>query len=67
MQQKIIDVLDTADRVHIVGTNGNRTDLYVKIHELKEPSKETAFENLSLIHIYESGEWWHYNDKGEWW
>ena len=34
-----------ADRVHIVGTNGNRTDLYVKIHELKEPSKETAFEN----------------------
>ena len=45
MQQKIIDVLDTADRVHIVGTNGNRTDLYVKIHELKEPSKETAFEN----------------------
>ena len=36
MQQKIIDVLDTADRVHIVGTNGNRTDLYVKIHELKE-------------------------------
>ena len=45
MQQKIIDVLDTADRVHIVGTNGNRTDLFVKIHELKEPSKETAFEN----------------------
>ena len=49
MQQKIIDVLDTADRVHIVGTNGNRTDLYVKIHELKEPSKETAFENCVLM------------------
>ena len=31
MQQKIIDVLDTADMVHIQGTNGNRTDLYVKI------------------------------------
>lgn len=45
MQQKIIDVLDTADRVHIVGTNGNKTDLYVKIHELKDPAKETAFEN----------------------
>ena len=45
MQQKIIDVLDTADRVHIVGTNGNKTDLYVKIHELKNPDKETAFEN----------------------
>nr|WP_317353716.1 aminopeptidase [uncultured Agathobacter sp.] len=45
MQQKIIDVLDTADRVHIVGTNGNKTDLYVKIHELENPDKETAFEN----------------------
>lgn len=45
MQQKIIDVLDTADRVHIVGTNGNKTDLYVKIHELEKPDKETAFEN----------------------
>ena len=45
MQQKIIDVLDTADRVHIVGTNGNKTDLYVKIHPLSDPSKETAFEN----------------------
>lgn len=45
MQQKIIDVLDTADRVHIVGTNGNKTDLYVKIHDLENPEKETAFEN----------------------
>jgi leucyl aminopeptidase (aminopeptidase T) len=45
MQQKIIDVLDTADRVHIVGTNGNRTDLYVKIYDLTDPAKETAFEN----------------------
>jgi leucyl aminopeptidase (aminopeptidase T) len=45
MQQKIIDILDTADRVHIVGANGNKTDLYVKIHELSDPSKETAFEN----------------------
>ena len=45
MQQKIINVLDTADRVHIVGTNGNKTDLYVKICELANPQKETAFEN----------------------
>ena len=45
MQQKIIDVLDTADRVHIKGCNGNRTDLYVKIHPLSDPTKETAFEN----------------------
>lgn len=45
MQQKIIDVLDTADRVHIKGCNGNRTDLYVKIHPLSDPARETAFEN----------------------
>lgn len=45
MQQKIIDVLDTADKVHIVGTNGNKTDLYIKIYDLADPSKETAFEN----------------------
>ena len=45
MQQKIIDVLDTADMVHIQGTNGNRTDLYVKIYPLSDPAKETAFEN----------------------
>ncbi|MCI6244099.1 MAG: aminopeptidase [Lachnospiraceae bacterium] len=45
MQQKLIDVLDTADRVHIKGANGNHTDLYVKIHPLSDPEKETAFEN----------------------
>jgi hypothetical protein len=45
MQQKIIDILDTADRVHIVGTNGNKTDLTIKIHELADPERETAFEN----------------------
>lgn len=45
MQQKIIDLLDTADRVHIVGANGNKTDLYVKIWDIEHPDKETAFEN----------------------
>lgn len=45
MQQKIIEVLDTADRVHITGKNGNSTDLYVKIYPLADPGKETAFEN----------------------
>lgn len=45
MQQKIIEVLDTADRVHITGKNGNCTDLYVKIYPLSDPAKETAFEN----------------------
>lgn len=45
IQQKLIDVLDTADRVHIKGKNKNHTDLYVKIHPLTDPTKETAFEN----------------------
>lgn len=45
IQQKIIDVLDTADQVHITGKGKNRTDLYVNIWKLKDPAKETAFEN----------------------
>ena len=45
MQQKIIDVLDTAKQVHILGENGNKTDLYVSICQLANPEKETAFEN----------------------
>ena len=45
MQQKIIDVLDLAEKVHILGTNGNKTDLYVSIYPLQNPEKETAFEN----------------------
>lgn len=45
MQQKIIDVLDLADHVHIKGKGKNHTDLTVKIHPLADPAKETAFEN----------------------
>ena len=45
MQQIIIDVLDTAEYVEVKGMNGNRTDLKVALHELKDPSKETNFEN----------------------
>lgn len=45
MQQKIIDVLDEADKVHITGKGANKTDLYVNIWKLNDPAKETAFEN----------------------
>ena len=45
MQQKIIDVLDQAEKVHITGKNGNKTDLYVSIWPLKDATKESAFEN----------------------
>lgn len=45
MQQIMIDVLDQAERVHITGRGTNKTDLYVNIWKLKDPKKETAFEN----------------------
>ena len=45
MQQKMIDVLDLAQSVHVTGKGGNRTDLWIRIHPISDPSKETAFEN----------------------
>lgn len=45
IQQKIIDVLDTAEYVHIKGKGANQTDIKVKLHTLKNPKKETNFEN----------------------
>ncbi|MBR4027442.1 MAG: aminopeptidase [Lachnospiraceae bacterium] len=45
MQQKMIDALDKAEKVHILGKDGNKTDLYVSIYPLANPQKETAFEN----------------------
>ena len=44
-QQKIIDALDKADTVRVIGGKNNKTDLTIKLHELKDPSKETNFEN----------------------
>lgn len=45
MQQKLIDVLDTAERVHIKGAGANKTDLYVTTYPLTDPKKQTSFEN----------------------
>ncbi|MBR2274575.1 MAG: aminopeptidase, partial [Lachnospiraceae bacterium] len=45
IQQKLIDALDRAKEVRILGRNGNRTDLTVKLWELKNPETETIFEN----------------------
>lgn len=45
IQQTMIDVLDTADHCEIKGMNGNRTDLCVNLWKLKDPAKETIFEN----------------------
>lgn len=45
MQQLIINCLDKGKYVHIVGNNGNKTDLCVSLAELKDPEHETIFEN----------------------
>ena len=44
-QQIIIDALDKAEYVHIRGCNDNKTDLKVAMWKLKNPEKETNFEN----------------------
>ncbi len=45
IQQHIIDALDHADYVEIKGTNGNTTDLKVKIMPIEDYDKQTVFEN----------------------
>lgn len=45
IQQKIIDTLDRADCVRIIGGGGNETDLKVSLIRLSDPEKQTKFEN----------------------
>ncbi len=45
VQQVLIDALDQGTSVHVLGGNGNRTDLTVQLHPLQDPEKETIFEN----------------------
>lgn len=45
VQQTIIDALDQGTSVHILGNNGNHTDLRVQLYKLNDPQKETIFEN----------------------
>ena len=45
VQQKMIDVLDMADYCEVKGCGENRTDLRVNLWKLKNPEKETIFEN----------------------
>lgn len=45
IQQTMIDVLDQGEFVHVKGKGKNRTDLYVKLCDLRNPEKETKFEN----------------------
>ncbi len=45
VQQRLIDVLDTAAFCRVRGTGGNRTDLTVRLRQLENARKETVFEN----------------------
>lgn len=45
VQQCIIDTLDKGSSVHILGMNGNITDLFVSLIDINNPEKETKFEN----------------------
>ncbi len=45
IQQRIIDVLDQGDQVHVLGAGKNHTDITVNLYELNDPSSETIFEN----------------------
>ena len=45
VQQIIIDALDQGEYVHVLGKNGNETDLKIQLYRLQNPEKETVFEN----------------------
>lgn len=45
MQQKMIDTLDQGKYVIVRGMNGNKTNLKVTLHTLRDPEKQTNFEN----------------------
>lgn len=45
VQQKLIDALDQGKEVRILGRGCNHTDLTVRLFELRDPDKETIFEN----------------------
>lgn len=45
IQQSIIDVLDKGEYVHVKGKGANKTDIMVKLQEIRDPNKETLFEN----------------------
>ena len=45
VQQTLINALDQGEYVRILGRGGNRTDMTVQLFRLKDPAKETIFEN----------------------
>ncbi len=47
VQQIIIDELDKAVEVRVLGRGTNKTDMTVQMHNLENPEKETNFENCT--------------------
>lgn len=45
VQQNIIDALDQAEYVKVLGKGDNKTNMKVQMHDIKNPLKETNFEN----------------------
>lgn len=45
IQQRIIEALDRAQTVRVTGRDGNETDMRIRLHTLKDVTKETNFEN----------------------
>ena len=45
VQQNIIDALDQAEYVKVLGKGDNKTNIKVQMHDLNNPLKETNFEN----------------------
>ncbi len=45
IHQSMIDELDKAEHVRVVGQGANVTDMTVMMHEMTDPSKKTNFEN----------------------
>lgn len=45
IQQSIIDALDQGIYAEVKGKDGNKTDLKIMLHELKDPAHQSNFEN----------------------
>lgn len=45
IQQKLIDALDQAERVHVKGRGENQTNLWISLHGITDPERQTQFEN----------------------
>lgn len=52
VQAAIINAMDGAEKVRVLGAAGNDTDITVALHPLSDPERETSFENcLASVNI----------------